>query len=197
MVAQQDISKVTPQHFKSKERVREQGEVFTQEREIHAMLNLMPAAFETLDTTFLEPAAGNGNFLVQIFRRKIRLISERLHGGTARWFEFAALRALASIYAIEIDPENVEQARERMLDEVRAITDDVDCLEAASVILETNVILGDSLKASASIQFVRYTAINGERFQRTVEFLEQPDVDLFYQPPAELPELHFSELKAQ
>lgn len=183
------------QHFKSRERVREQGEVFTQPREVNAMLDLMPDAFESLDTSFLEPAAGNGNFLVQIFRRKASLISEERFGGTERWLEFATLRALSSIYAIDIDPENVEQARQRMLDEVQLITGDGDCLKAARVILDTNIVVGDTLNQPESIQFVRYEALEGERFRRTIQFLREPDLDLFYQPPEPLADVHFSEFE--
>jgi|OM-RGC.v1.014789270 hypothetical protein len=190
----QELPKV--EHFRSRERVREQGEVFTQDREIQAMLDLMPGAFEKLDTTFLEPAAGNGNFLVHIFRRKVELISESSHGGTQRWFEFAALRALSSIFAVDIDPRNIDQARQRMLDEMRSLSVDGDCLEAAQVILQSTVVTGDTLSAPQSIQFIRYQAQPVERFKRTIEFLEQPEMHLFYEPPGDLADVHFSELKS-
>ena len=195
MAAQVDANEsAETQYFKSRERVREQGEVFTQPREINAMLDLMPGAFDSLDTTFLEPAAGNGNFVIQIFRRKTSLISVEVFGGTDRWLEFAVLRALASIYAIDIDHENILQARQRMLDEVQLISVDRDCVRAAKAILNSNVVVGDSLNHPESIQFVSYKALPGERFQRSVQFLRQPDVDLFYQPPEVLPVVHFSEL---
>ena len=182
------------QHFKSRERIQGQGEVFTQQREIDAMLDLIPDAFESLDTSFLEPAAGNGNFLVQIFRRKVGLISEEEFGGTDRWLEFASLRALSSIYAVDIDPENVEQARRRMLREIQTITVDRDCWRAANVILSTNIVVGDTLNHPESICFVRYEPLEGEQFRRTIEFLRQPEVDLFFQPPETLEDVHFKDL---
>ena len=182
-------------HYKSRERVREQGEVFTQKREVDAMLDLMPDAFKSLDTSFLEPAAGNGNFLVEIFRRKLDLISEAEFGGTQRWFEFAVLVGLSSIYGIDIDPENVDEARWRLLNEIKLRTEDVDCLRAAEVIVETNIVVGDTLESPESIRLVKYQPMQGERFRRTIEFLRQPEVDLFYEPPEDLPEVHFSELK--
>lgn len=190
-----------PRHIKSRERVRDLGEVYTQPREVNAMLDLIPDMFMNIDTRFLEPAAGDGNFLVAIFERKIVLIDEQTFGGTADWFEFALLRCLASIYAVDISEENVEEARERML--AMAVTaaafDDGDASEsfdrAAREILRTNIIVGDSLNGADQIVFVEYTPLPGERFQRVPSELEPPkEPDLFYMPPEPLPTVHFSEL---
>ncbi len=85
-----------PRHIKSRERVRDLGEVYTQPREVNAMLDLIPGAFANIDTRFLEPAAGDGNFLVAILERKISVIDETKHGGSEHWYEFALLRCLAS-----------------------------------------------------------------------------------------------------
>ena len=59
---------------RSRERVRDLAEVFTHQREVDAMLDLMPDAFHNIDVKFLEPACGSGNFLVEILRRKLRLV---------------------------------------------------------------------------------------------------------------------------
>lgn len=191
-----------PRHVKSRERVRDLGEVYTQPREVNAMLDLIPDAFDCIDTRFLEPAAGDGNFLVAILARKIALIDEEKFGGTPEWFEFALLRCLASIYAIDIDEENVAEARERVLAIVTAAAafDDGDASEAfhraAREIVRTNVVVGDSLNGAGQIVFIGYTPLPGERFQRVPSELEPPAMDLFYEPPVALPTVHFSGMGA-
>lgn len=57
--------------IKSKERVAAHGEVFTSEREVNAMLDLVKQETERIDSRFLEPACGDGNFLIEILRRKL------------------------------------------------------------------------------------------------------------------------------
>lgn len=188
-----------PRHIKSRERVRDLGEVYTQPREVNAMLYLIPDAFTDIDTRFLEPAAGNGNFLVAILERKIAAIDTAATGDA---YEFAVLRCLASIYGIDISEENAEEARERMLAiaTVAAAFDDGDAsapfVRAAETILATNIVAGDSLNAADRIVLVEYTPLPGERFQRVPSELERPEMDLFYEPPAPLPTVHYSELGA-
>lgn len=189
-------------HIKSRDRVRDLGEVYTQPREVNAMLDLIPDAFVELDTRFFEPAAGNGNFLVEILQRKIALIDESRHGGTPAWYEFALLRCLASIYAIDISDDNVIEARERMT----AVIDAARVFQGAGArpefdravraILATNVVQGDSLNAADEIVFVEYIPVDGERFERIPSELEAPEMDLFYEPPAPLPTVRFTELGA-
>ncbi len=189
-----------PRHIKSRERVRDLGEVYTQPREVNAMLDLIPNAFADIDTRFLEPAAGNGNFLVAILDRKIARVDVRQIGDGADGFEFALLRCLASIYAIDINEENVEEARERMLAMATAAAafDDGDASDAfyraAREILRTNIVVGDSLNSADKIVFIEYTPLPGQRFQRVPSELEPPEMDLFYEPPAPLPTVHYSEL---
>ncbi len=188
-----------PRHIKSRERVRDLGEVYTQRREVNAMLDLIPDAFADIDTRFLEPAAGNGNFLAAILERKIAAIQSAVTGDA---YEFAILRCLAGIYGIDISEENVEEARERMLAIAiaGAAFDDGDAstpfVRAAEAILATNVVVGDTLNAADQIVFVEYTPLPGERFQRVPSELEPPEMDLFYEPPAPLPTVHYSELGA-
>lgn len=195
-----DRSIVEPKHIKSRERVRDLGEVYTQPREVDAMLSLIPDAFTEIDTRFLEPAAGDGNFLVAILERKIAAIDEAKHGGTEYWYEFALLRCLASTYGVDISDENVEEARERMT----AVIDAAHVFwgqpatpafqSAVQAILATNIVEGDSLNAADQIVFVEYTPLAGESFARQPSELEQPELDLFYEPPAPLPTVHYSDL---
>jgi hypothetical protein len=190
-----------PRHIKSRDRVRNLGEVYTQAREVEAMLDLIPDAFESIDSRFLEPAAGDGNFLVAILERKIAAIDEADHGGTEHWYEFALLRCLTSIYGIDISDENVCESRGRMaavIEAAHAFRGRVATSQfesAVATVLATNIVVGDTLNAERII-FVEYTAIGGERFQRTPFELESPELDLFYEPPRPLSTVHYSELAA-
>lgn len=67
------------QQVKSRERVQQHGEVFTNEREVNAMLDLVKHETERIDSRFLEPACGDGNFLAEILRRKLRVWSHGRH----------------------------------------------------------------------------------------------------------------------
>ncbi|WP_194421205.1 type III restriction endonuclease subunit M [Microbacterium abyssi] len=193
---------IEPRHIKSRERVRDLGEVYTQPREVNAMLDLIPDAFTDIDTRFLEPAAGDGNFLVAILGRKIAAIDEVKHGGSVYWYEFALLRCLASIYGIDISDENIDEARERMsavMDAARVFRGEPATAGfdgAVAAILATNIVVGDSLNGADQIVFVEYTPLPGEHFQRVRSELETPAMDLFYEPPAALPTIHYSELGA-
>lgn len=112
------MNKTTTNQIKSRKRVAEHGEVFTAEREVKAMLDLVKPETERIDSRFLEPACGNGNFLVEILRRKLDSAKQML----CRWHpckhdEMMAdlsLRAVSSIYGIDIMADNVKESRERM-----------------------------------------------------------------------------------
>jgi len=161
------------------------------------MLDLIPDAFVDVDTRFLEPAAGTGNFLVAILERKIAAIDPAM---TVEAHEFAVLRCLASIYGIDISDENIQEARARMLAiaSAAATFDGVAASEAfvraAKTILDTNIVVGDTLNAAYQIVFVEYTPEAGERFKRAPSELDPPTVDLFYEPPTPLSTVHYSEL---
>ncbi|MBQ0994774.1 hypothetical protein KBX08_32460 [Micromonospora sp. H61] len=190
-------------HIKSRERVRDLGEVYTQPREVQAMLDLIPEAFAGIDSRFLEPACGNGNFLAAILERKIAIITETAHGGTDYWYEFALLRCLVSIYAIDINQQNVHEARHRMREVIdtvvtnRQIEPTVGFGGAVTAILASNIVLGDFLNTAADIIFIEYKPLDGERFARIPSPLEAPDMDLFYVPPEPLATVHYSQLGVQ
>jgi hypothetical protein len=98
---------------RSRQRVRDLAEVFTHQREVDAMLDMFPDAFAGLDVTFLEPTCGSGNFLVEILRRKLLLV-KKADCVTQEHYEHRLLRALSSIYGVDISIENVTEARARM-----------------------------------------------------------------------------------
>ena len=93
--------------IKSKRRVEEFAEVFTAEREVKAMWDLIPQeVWENITRTFLEPACGTGNFLAEIYSRKLQLCKTEKDG----------LKALASIYGVDIQADNVAESRLRLVE---------------------------------------------------------------------------------
>jgi hypothetical protein len=142
------------QVVKSRHRVKTYGEVFTPRHMVNRMLDLvreeLEASADFVDKTFLEPAAGDGNFLVAILHRKLNAIQKRYP--PEAWPE-ESLFALASIYGIELLEDNHRDAKEAMLDEfVRFHTShDVPCgattdlRRAAAFLIDTNIVRGDTL----------------------------------------------------
>ena len=59
--------------IKSKQRVADHGEVFTDEKEVGAMCDLVIEETQRIDSRFLEPACGDGNFLIEILKRKLNI----------------------------------------------------------------------------------------------------------------------------
>ena len=88
---------------KSKKRVADHGEVFTSEREVNAMLDLVKQETERIDSRFLEPACGTGNFLVEILNRKLKIVKYRYKKSQLE-FERNAIIAISSIYGVDILP---------------------------------------------------------------------------------------------
>lgn len=98
---------------KSKERVRDHGEVFTAEREVKAMCGLVKDETERIDSRFLEPACGDGNFLAEILTRKLAVVRKK-YGKSHLDYEKNAVLAASSIYGVDILIDNVIACRERM-----------------------------------------------------------------------------------
>ena len=101
--------------IKSKERVRERGEVFTAAREVNAMLDLVKDETENIDSTFLEPACGDGNFLDEVLRRKLA-VCKRRYGKSAADYEKMSFLACTTLYGVDIMADNVERCRERLFE---------------------------------------------------------------------------------
>ena len=100
-------------HIKSKQRVKDHGEVFTQEREVNAMLDLVKNETERIESRFLEPACGTGNFLAPILEKKLSLVKKR-YGSSQDEFERMGLLATSSIYGVELLEDNVVVCIERL-----------------------------------------------------------------------------------
>ena len=143
--------------IKSRERVAHYGEVYTAEREVNAMLDLVKQETDRVDSRFLEPACGDGNFLAEILRRKLDAarraarIPKRKAIDTHA-FERAAVTAATSIYGVDILQDNVDACRERMFriwDEAYTAVcgreADDRCREAVRTILRLNIVCGNAL----------------------------------------------------
>lgn len=101
--------------IKSKERVNKFGEVFTPSNIVKDMLDLegVKEYSYSFDKTFLEPACGNGNFLVEILARKLSCLDSLDSDDKDNW-AMHMLQAVATIYGIDIQEDNVFESRERM-----------------------------------------------------------------------------------
>ena len=104
------------QQIKSKQRVIDHGEVFTAEREVNAMLDLVKQETERIDSTFLEPACGTGNFLVEILRRKLAVVKKNYYPrrGSCHDYELYAMKAVMSIYGVDLLQDNVDACQDRL-----------------------------------------------------------------------------------
>lgn len=140
--------------IKSKERVSKHGEVFTAEREVNAMLDLVKQETERIESRFLEPACGDGNFLIEILRRKLAVCEERVKRKqfTQLQYEKHAVWAVSSIYGIELLPDNAAACRQRLYgyfceqyERLFGKQGKPACRKAVEFLLERNIIMGDAL----------------------------------------------------
>lgn len=170
---------MVPVQIKSKERVAKHGEVLTGEREVNAMLDLVKQETERIESRFLEPACGTGNFLVEILRRKLALVTARYRRTRFEW-ERNAVLAVSSVYGIDILQDNVQDCRERLFALVAETHESVyrspvrpEVGASIRYILERNIIWGDALdltegdqKAGQPIIFSEWSPVNGSLFKR-------------------------------
>jgi hypothetical protein len=195
-------------HIKSRQRVRDLAEVYTHEREVALMLDAVPDMFPSEDSPantdrkFLEPACGSGNFLEAILRRKINSITPQRYGQSER-YEFRILRALASIYAIDIDEENIVESRARLravlvskIDYDLTTRQESDGFaDAVEAILITNVLRADALKDARSIRFVDYQSAGQGFFVREWSpYVETDDLLTALEIERDIRPVHYSEL---
>jgi hypothetical protein len=169
--------------IKSKERVSLHGEVFTAEREVNAMLDLVASECLRPDSRFLEPACGDGNFLSAILKRKLTEL-RRKYKKSPHDYEKMAIVAIGSLYGVDIMNDNAIACRERLFciwDEeytAHCGTDASDeTREAARFIISRNIINGNALTlmcvdsegkdTKAPIVFSEWTLIGGTQMQRS------------------------------
>jgi len=137
--------------IKSKERVAAHGEVFTAEREVNAMLDLVKQETERIDSRFLEPACGTGNFLVKILERKLNVVKKKYRKSTLD-YEKNSILALSSIYGVDILADNATACRKRLYKiwgkaykSVCKSDVNPDVQKSAEFILERNIVCGNAL----------------------------------------------------
>ncbi len=157
---------------KSKKRVADHGEVFTPQWMVDAMLQLVQGESERIDSRFLEPACGSGNFLVPILRRKLATVEFR-YGRSTFDRQNYALHGLMCIYGVELLPDNVGECRARLLQTFKeGLGIDVgDTLySAAREVLAANIVHGDALtmmdRTGQPIVFAEWGYLGRGRFQR-------------------------------
>ena len=167
---------------KSKERVREHGEVFTAEREVKAMCDLVKDETERIDSRFLEPACGDGNFLAEILTRKIEVVKRKYKKSTLD-YEKNAVLAISSVYGVDIMQDNVLACRDRLFkiwDKEYKTVCKKDCndqtREAVKFILTKNIVCGNALtlkcvdkngnETDEPIVFSEWAFITGFQMQR-------------------------------
>lgn len=158
--------------IKSRKRVADHGEVFTPDWMVSAMLDLVKDESERIDSRFLEPACGSGNFLVQVLQRKL-LAVELKYGRSDFEKQHYALLALMCIYGIELLPDNIAECSSNLLDifaEYLSLEEADILYRAARFVLSLNLVHGDALTMKANdggpITFSEWGYLGKGKYQR-------------------------------
>ncbi len=175
---QTTITDTAANQVRSRQRVVDHGEVFTSTREVNAMLDLVKQETERIDSRFLEPACGHGNFLAEILARKLAIVEKR-YKKCQLDYERNAVIAVSSIYGIDILEDNVQSTRERLFSifdkqYTRIYKDKCknECRDSVKFILGRNILWGDALTLKAvddagkPIVFSEWSAVNGSMIKR-------------------------------
>jgi len=204
---------------KSKKRVADHGEVFTAQREVNAMLDLVKDETERIESRFLEPACGNGNFLAEILQRKLAVVTQRYAKSQLEWERYAVL-AVSSIYGVEILEDNANECRERLITIfVNEYTNlfktycKAECQSSVRFLLQRNILWGDALDftnpvTKQALVFSEWSAVNGSMLKRRdyvfrflVEkshqfslFNDEGDAAAIDEPIKDFPLIHFLQL---
>lgn len=173
-----DVMKPISSHVKSKERVAQYGEVLTPPEIVNAMLDLVKQETERIDSRFLEPACGTGNFLTEILKRKLKIVEDRYKKNQLEYERYAVL-AVSSIYGIDIQEDNVQECRYNLFSIVDASYTNLykdkakDAFrETVNYILLQNIVHGDALTLKTvgsnpqHIIFSEWSLANGSLIQR-------------------------------
>ena len=143
---------------------------------VEAMLDLVKAETERIDSRFLEPACGSGNFLVRVLQRKLAAV-ELKYGKSDFERQHYALLALMCLYGIELLADNIVECRENVLEiftdylNLQASDDLPDNLyRAAAFVLSQNIVHGDALtmrtRSVEPITFAEWGYLGKGKFQR-------------------------------
>ena len=160
----------------NRQRIIDHGEVFTPPVLVDAMLDLVAHECQRVDARFLEPACGDGNFLVAVLERKLAAVDKRSARNRDKW-ERDAILAICSLYGIDVLADNVAACRTRLL---RLVSDahqnrfqaplPGEAADAAAYILSKNIVQGDALTLRTSgdrpIIFPEWSPVNGSMLKR-------------------------------
>ena len=160
------------------DRVKEFAEVYTSEKDVNDMLDIVNEETLRIDSRFLEPACGNGNFLVQVLIRKINVITKRYKNSKVE-FERYIVQAISSLYGIDILKDNVEMCRKRLFDLVIENYNKIyeknisqKFTKTIKYILSFNIVWGDALslldqESKQPIIFAEWSFVTGSLIKRT------------------------------
>jgi len=158
--------------IKSKKRVADHGEVFTPDWLVEAMLDLVKDETQRLDSRFLEPACGSGNFLTKILKRKLAAVELR-YGKSDFDRKHYALLSLMCIYGIELLKDNIAECQANVLEVLASylnIEMQDNLYRSASYVLLQNIVHGDALTmkdvAGSPIAFAEWGYLGKGKFQR-------------------------------
>ena len=184
------------------------------------MLDLVKQETERIDSRFLEPACGTGNFLTVILKRKLAVVEKR-YGKSQLDFERYAVLAVSSLYGVDILLDNVRDCRLRLFEIFDATYTSLfkketkdKCREAVRFILERNIIWGDALDLKTKdeprkpIVFSEWSPVNGSMLKRRdfmlsfllekqhqmILFSDEGNVADLNEPIKEYPPVHFMEI---
>lgn len=148
------------------------GEVFTPPWLVEAMLDLVKPETERIDSRFLEPACGSGNFVLEVLRRKLAVVESRFHTSAFEKRNYA-LFSLMCIYGIELLDDNVAECRANMvvtLADYLGVASSDPVHQAATHVMQHNIVHGDAQTmrdaSGEHIVFAEWGYLGKGRFQR-------------------------------
>lgn len=162
--------------IKSRDRVTEHGEVFTSEREVNSMFDLVYNETQNIESRFLEPACGDGNFLIKILERKLSVV-ERKYKKSQSDFEKWSFIAISSLYGIDLLEDNIIDCRNRLYNNFKDAYERLykkkikyDVLHAIKYVLNHNILIGDALTMKVDddnyIVFPEWSFVKGNSIRR-------------------------------
>ncbi len=173
---------------KSKKRIRDHGEVFTPDFIVEDMLDLVKNETERIESRFLEPACGDGNFLIKVLERKMEVVKKRYKKSQFD-YERMVLIAVGSTYGVDLLDDNVKDARDRLHEYcaneyIKLFKNKVheEVLESMRYILSKNILQGDALslknKNGEPITFAEWSLVNGSKIKRRdFQFVDLAEFD--------------------
>ena len=164
--------------IKERARVSKYAEVFTADQEVNAMLDFFNHETDRIESSFLEPACGNGNFLAEIFRRKLKVVEKRYRKSQLE-FERFSIQAASSLYGIDILEDNVLECRDRLTSIFSHVYSHTfqhlckqDCISSVHYIFEKNIVWGNAISlgtvglSSNPLIFSEWKLVSGSMVSR-------------------------------